>query len=484
VVLRSWRLVATLFAISICGPLPIHAQSHAFLSADHWMRGALRRLALTGEVDAVAAALSWPATQIEIASWLNASASGSGESAPFYRDLFTREVAPDRRLHARLSLGGRSSEGELRAGTMLFVPERGYVYPGPVSEPDHASAVLHGAVSARLTDWVAVGIEGGVREREERLDAAYLSARFGPIVAWAGRRAIAFGHTPGESLVLNGTTTFDGFGVGARDGFRAPWVGRVFPEISLARLPRSGDVRHPLFHSMRITLAPSPSLAIGLNRAVIFGGDENFGVTPIRVLFMLIGLSDVAAKDSDFENQVASVDVLWRTRLGDWPLGLYAEIGAEDSGWGFAYVPGIVAGAELAELPAWPELALGVEVVHIDEHCCTYPPWYQHGALADGWTDRGRLLGHPLGGAGTQLTLYGRADLPRVPMLTNARLSFRNRAPENLFSPVQQGGSFGGEVGLLMPWRRAQLELRGRSEHGRDGWRSTDLRVQANLFVR
>ena len=157
-------------------------------------------------------------------------------------------------------------------------------------------------------------------------------------------------------------------------------------------------------------------------------------------------------------------------------------MGADDAGYAVLRVPGLIAGAELGEMPGLPALALGVEVVHIGERCCTYPPWYQHAALADGWTDRGRLLGHPLGGAGDELALHWRVDAVESAFLAAGRVYVRERAGEKPVAPLRAGRSTGGRLDLLVPRRRAQLEVRADAEFGALGWQSSTLALLGRLF--
>ncbi len=466
------------------------AQSHTFFPADHWTRGALYRLALTRQLDVSAAALSWPASRAEVLAWLDStqarvSAGGNAaslERARFFRAVLGTEERAGQRLQMRLAVGGFSANGRLRAGTMQRLSD-GFHYPGPIAEPAEQVALLGVEVHGRIAGPIALGALGTLRGERAELAAAYLTARFSRLEAWVGRRTLALGSGPGEeSLVLNPASALDGAGISARRGLRVPLLGRVFPELLLARMQRSGPVRHPWFHATRITIAPSSALAIGLNRAAIFGGENHIDITPARVLLMLLGLPDVAGKDSDFENQVASADLLWRTRIGRAPIGLYAELGTDDTGFAFVRVPGLIVGVELAQVPALPALAMGVEIVHLAERCCSYPPWYQHGALADGWTDRGRLLGHTLGGAGTELALHGRVDLASTPLLAAGRLFVRERAAENLLSPLHEGRSVGARLELLLPWRRTQLQMRADTELGATGWQATSVTFLGNLY--
>jgi hypothetical protein len=249
--------------------------------------------------------------------------------------------------------------------------------------------------------------------------------------------------------VLNGNVPFDGAGLTTPDGFLLPGflsaLGPVVLDQLLARLDRSGDVDNPWFLATRITVTPSSTLTIGLNRAALFGGEGNEPVTLRRVLLMLVGVTDADAKDSDFENQVASFDFRWRPVRR---LLVHAEYAADDAG-AFIRVPAITVGASVAAV-AHPALTMGAEVTGIARSTGTFPAWYRHGALADGWTDRGMLLAHPLGGNGIEAGLTWQVDPESSPMIASGRLYARDRGSENLFSPDRHGASAGAEFRLRL----------------------------------
>jgi capsule assembly protein Wzi len=456
-----------------------NAQTYTFLPSGHWAREALYRLALNGTTDITSAALGWPASRADLGEWLDTTRVASEPRAAFFRSILAREQPGDHRVHAQLSASWAYTAGVVRAGLMQR-SNGGYSYPGPERLPDADASTVSGAVEADVVGPFALGVHARTGTDTTAVDAAYVTLRTRRLEAWAGRRGFSVGTRGSDNLVLNEVNTFDGVGLSARRGVSVPILGRLHPELLLARLPRNGTLRHPWFHAARITVVPAPSFVFGLNRAAIFGGGE-IDVTAARVLLMLAGLPDTKAKDSDFENQVASIDVLWRTRVGNVPVGLYGELGADDSGWAFVYVPGVVAGIEIAEMPGLAELMLGVEVAHIAERTGTYPPWYQHGALAYGWTQGGRLLGHSLGGAGTQLAVQWRIDAPRTPLIASGQVFVRERRPENLLAPLHQGRSGGGRLELLVPWWRMQLGLRGDLELG-NAWQTSSLAVIGSLF--
>jgi hypothetical protein len=267
--------------------------------------------------------------------------------------------------------------------------------------------------------------------------------------------------------------------------FRLPWflgaLGDVRLSQTLARMDRSGVVDDPWFLGTRISFAPHARVAIGLNRAAIFGGEGNEGVNARRVLLMLVGLGDVRGKDSDFENQIASIDVYWRppARM---PLALYGEYASEDRAGAIVLVPAFVIGAEAAARASSPWSA-ALEHVRFARSTRTYPEWYRHGALGGGWSDDGALLGHPLGGHGHETSLAIRRDDAPHGYTAALRALARRRGDENLFAPDRAGTALGGDARLL--WFAApavRFEMAGSAEWG-SGWRAGALKATIQLAI-
>jgi hypothetical protein len=161
---------------------------------------------------------------------------------------------------------------------------------------------------------------------------------------------------------------------------------------------------------------------------------------------MLLGVTDVEAKDSDFENQVASIGASLRTDIAGVPVRFHAEYGVDDFGWAFLRVPAAALGVEVAAVPSSSgrTRTFGAEVVWIAPSARDYPEWYRHGALAWGWTDEGVPLGHDLAGEGWGLrlsTLSGSAFDGYA-----ADLFLTRRGGENLLAPA--GPGWGVEASL------------------------------------
>jgi hypothetical protein len=197
---------------------------------------------------------------------------------------------------------------------------------------------------------------------------------------------------------------------------------------------------------------------------------------------MLFGLTSQLGKDSGYENQVASIDVSTHVTLAGLPLSAYSELGVDDVGFSMFSTAAFLAGLELASVPGMDALSFGFEHARIPHSCCGHPPWYRHGDLGDGWTDRGRLLGHALGGHGSEWTVSG--TLASAPVQMQARLFARERGEENLFAPDRAGSSAGGSMRLSLPLgRHVLLRAAAITEHGRTGWEdwSADLGVRLLL---
>ena len=429
-------------------------RASVLLPADHWSRVLIRRTVLLDSTATARVARTWPATYQDLAQL-------SGEDAA--------------RLLIETSLGYETRVDALRAGTSTAVPG-GYAYSGPRSYPDRNTLVMQVTAGLHFTPTLAVGVDAIANSEGSSLRAAYVVGSWGNFTGWIGRRPIGFHSGPADGVVLNERTPFTGGGVSLREGVRLPVLGRLYADASLARLHRNGTVRHPWFQAMRITIAPHPDVAIGLNRAAIFGGEGDNSITPARIALMFLGFPDVAGKDSDFENQVASIDVLVRSRIGATPIVMHAEYGTDDTGFAFLHVPAVIAGVEIPSLPRFKWISAGVEAIFFTESCCSYPEWYRHGALGDGWSDRGRLLGHPLGGAGRELALSVNWLGTNTEPVIGLRAFGRNRSRENLFAPDRLGESVGARLTAIVPIRRFRVELNADGETGQ-GWKSGGMRV-------
>jgi hypothetical protein len=455
------------------------------LPPDHWTRHALTRLAAASSIGTDLAALAWPARRSTVRRILldaaarpaasNQAAESHTAMARAWLDRFDAEFA-ERRIgpiaFTPPAVAARAGEGALLAGRAVPSPI-GYDYTGPT--PDNSETDVFVEIGATASIGRRFDLAADARQYTDganELVRATAGARFGAAELWGGRREASYGPSP-DGLTLSGRVPFDGGGLDTPAGFVLPGFLRVLGTVRVnqvvARFDRTGDVAEPWFVATRLSFAPSSRVAVGVNRAALFGGEGNEPVTLGRLLLVLFGITDSRGKDSDFENQVASLDVAWN------PGGsvlLWAEYGFDDAGTAFVLVPGLSLGALWAG-PSWAEaLSIGGSVTGIASSCCGHPRWYFHGALADGWTDRGVLLGHPLGGNGLEAAFEWALDPATSRVLARGRFFVRDRGRENLYSPDRHGRTGGIEAWLqVMPGGfRLEAGLESEVGAGPDRW--------------
>ena len=349
-----------------------------------------------------------------------------------------------------------------------YTPDRDWTGPRPLRDTRSAGGAVHagGAAGRHIAATVSATGAGAVW----RVTQLALDVTAGPAGVWIGRRAPGYSPSRGGGLVLDGAVAFEGSGVYTLRPLRVPILGGLEGELFGGRVDRNGFVDRPWFMAMRAHVSPHARLSVGATRAAVFGGMNGSSVGPRQLAEVLVG-ANLAGDYAD--DQVASIDARWRlpTRL---PLQLYAEWGMHDADPGVLFVmPSFSVGAWLPALPFAPALAVGIEHTRIARSCCNNPPWYRHFELAEGWTEGGVPIGHPLGGHGHEW----RARISGAPLdarlLLDASIILRNRGEENLYAPERGGDAAGVEATLdarITGW--LSLDAAMRIEDG-TGWRET-----------
>jgi hypothetical protein len=468
-------------------------RAEPYVPAAHWSREALWRLAAAGLLSPAEVLTTWPVRQARVRRLLADAVTRSGVEAgtralaPGFAARFEEEYpspSGERTLPggAHAEAGWRADSGIMRAGASFWVDGVGWRYPGPSERADVSAPFARTTVGVGISS--AVAASATLRAASSRVVAeeAYVVTSAGPLDVWAGRRGLSAGSAHRTGIVLSEGATFTGGALELSEGVRPPrflrGMGLIRGALLLARMSRSGPYAHPWFLAQRVSVAPDPRVSIGATRAAMFGGEENIGISARTVALMLLGFSDIAGKDSDFENQVFSMDAMWSTGVGSLPLALYTEGGIDDTGFAFMRVSGWIFGAELPSIAGVSGLTIGLEHVRFPKSCCRYPSWYRHGALAEGWTDRGSLIGHPLGGHGTEWSLRWRFDRPGIGVVSGARIFARTRGAENLYAPDREGRSNGGAVEVILRGsRRLRVKTDAQLEYGHGDWRNSSVMI-------
>jgi len=310
----------------------------------------------------------------------------------------------------------------------------------------------------------------------------------GPVALSAGRQPVAYGWGEGGGIVFAGPLLPRVEAQTLRP-VRLPSVLRVFGGVTLHTfVSRVGGRRHPdepWLWGARLAFQPHRRLTFAVNRGSMFGGDT--GVTPGRLVGMFLGV----IRNSDFENQILSLDGRWRLPTDAvLPATLYAEWGADDGAGALDEVPAQVAGIRLPALPGIPELSAGAEYARFSKVCCGHGPWYFNSSHPGNWARGTRLLGHSLGGEGWEAAAYGGADLLASRLRLDVRGFVRDRSEEslavygggNLYAPDRTGRSTGFRAeGAYRLSRRAELRAAARREAGEE-WSERTVDASVSVF--
>ncbi len=314
----------------------------------------------------------------------------------------------------------------------------------------------------------------------------YGTGRVGPIGLWGGRRVVGFGPGVGGGIVLNPWVAADGIGVFTARPLELPSLlsvlGPLEFDMFLTRDERNGVAERPWFWASRISISPHSRISLGFNRGLmvdVAGTDLD-----LADYFSLVVGQHLSGR-SGFENAVASMDIWYRPPIRQLPLAAYLEWGMEDSSGAWRNVPGVVAGVQFPAMPGLPGLSIGIEHANFAAACCGNPIWYRHIRFHDGWSLGGEPMSHPLGGHGTEWSLYGSAAFAAARFRTGGRVFLRDRHEENRFAPDRVGRSTGVDIDARIRVRSA-VEAEGRLEweSGDRSWSELRASLGASIFLR
>ena len=226
---------------------------------------------------------------------------------------------------------------------------------------------------------------------------------FGKESAWwgpgqNGSILLSTNAEPLTTLKLSNSVPYFPLGVGFR--------GTIF----IAELEKDRkDVQSPLLNGIRLDLKPSRYLELGLSKTVIFGGKgrKSGFDTFLKTLYGGGSNQNAGFQANDTGDQRAGYDVKvvlpWRWQ----PVTLYLDAAGEDqrhsfpSKWFFLYGVYLPRVLNLDRLELWGEYGTN------NDH--DFPGvWYTNYAYAQGYTHKGRIIGHHMGPDATDLFLRAR----------------------------------------------------------------------------
>lgn len=181
-------------------------------------------------------------------------------------------------------------------------------------------------------------------------------------------------------------------------------VGPVRFDLFISRLEKARVVPEPYLAGMRLTVMPTDYLELGAARTIIFGGRGQPHVGVNDFLEILAGENN-APGEADTSNQLAMLDARL-TLPGPLKAQLYGEYGGEDEAGMFPIKTAWLAGLHLPAIAAGGRLSLRVEYADLSLQTAR-TRWYSHSLYRSGYTHRGSVLGHQIGGDGRDLSLDG-----------------------------------------------------------------------------
>lgn len=236
---------------------------------------------------------------------------------------------------------------------------------------------------------------------------AYVGLNFGNWELTFGQQSLYWGPSrmgalnfsdnavPMRMIQLNRTTPFV-----------LPWIFRFLGPMRLDLYFGNMDGHqfppNPIFHGEKISFMPLPNLEVGFSRTVVMGGLGR-PLTMRTVWNSYTSISTMANENpsNDPGKRTGGFDASYRIPLPRYPLTFYLDSLADDntSPWADWRRAGINAGVYLPKLPALNKLDLRVEGASTD---VPFPEQagkfiYYDGFYHDLYTNRGQLVGNPVG---------------------------------------------------------------------------------------
>jgi len=227
----------------------------------------------------------------------------------------------------------------------------------------------------------------------------------GPLELSAGRQSLWWGQGRHGSLVLtNNARPLDMIRITNPTPVDLPWLfnylGPFRFDVFWSQLEENRIVPEPYFAGLRLNFKPHPCVEIGASRTVLFGGDGRPDVD-WEDFFTILGGKNLEGEE-DNSNSVAALDA--RLRLPFlWNAEIYGELGGEDEAGGFISNKAWLAGLYLPMVESTQRLSLRLEYAALDHVDSNSPIWYRHGIYQSGYTYHEQIMGHHVGGGGSDL---------------------------------------------------------------------------------
>jgi len=279
---------------------------------------------------------------------------------------------------------------------------------------------LGGSSRLELAEYLSLYVHPEYRYDDDQ-NKGYLLETYGKLTLAnieleVGRDSLWWGPGYHGSLLLSDhALPLDLVKLSSATPFQLPWIFRYMGSFDLslflAQLEENRDFPHAKLVGMRVVWSPAPFFEMGGSRVTLFDGKGTPSYSLADYWDIFTTRRTATAKIET--NQIYSLDMALRLRnIGRYVLlansiELYVELGGEDipgerRGIPFPLVPspaylrhakpGGIWGVLLRDLFTLEGLDLRIE------YAKTYPAWYRHHVYTSGYTYKGVILGHHMGG--------------------------------------------------------------------------------------
>ncbi|MDD5435525.1 MAG: capsule assembly Wzi family protein [Nitrospira sp.] len=175
--------------------------------------------------------------------------------------------------------------------------------------------------------------------------------------------------------------------------------GLISYDFFVSRLEHNRELPDPIFWGLRLGFKPVSSWEIGIARTAIFGGGDR-PVNLHSIFNSVTGLGENTSKEAG--DQIAGFDTSYKGRLWKQPFLIYAEMYGEDQAGLFPSKYAGILGLHLPEIFGLNGNALRVEYADDSGLKARVEKgmegvWYNHHIYTDGYTYKGRIMGHGMG---------------------------------------------------------------------------------------
>jgi len=254
---------------------------------------------------------------------------------------------------------------------------------------------------------VRIGALSEGPESDVELDGSAVDVGIGPGLAYASVEPRHWGPGWFGSLILDAAAA-PLPAIGWRGGAPADADGvqRWSADVFIARLQGHTRPQNPQLVGMRFEWRPDAAWTLGFARTLQWGG-RGRDRSARSLLDALIGRDNVGdagiTSANEPGNQLAGVDLRHDGRAGALSYGLYAQIVGEDEAHLFPSLKMLLAGADVGGAVSggaswramfeWADTTAGAISSRVAPGAA-----YRHPLFAQGYTHRGRMLAHALGG--------------------------------------------------------------------------------------